>query len=251
MAQLRFTQPSVFATGLVGNVIENAATPSDDACHLIGGGTLSWLLRFDLAAGTLLTGGAKPAAQATGPYSFVDEVVGAVHVQPVNLAAPLSSTCAFDSAPGDLMLPIYLDSSATQTVFLPLQSLRLHGSLSADHGCIGRYNAEALDPANACFPDSATPAFQDGGSLDAFITLEAADQITVSSLSQTLCVLLSGNPAQYGVPGPNGTTVCKRTNGVIVFQGDWCAALDQPANPMCADAVRVAATFAAQGVKLQ
>lgn len=255
MAQIAFTKPAPFTSGIVGNVLGGAAMPADDACHLSGAGTFSWLIRFDLPTGNLLTGGAKPTAAPAGPYSFVDETVstgmGTLHVQPVSLAAPVTPTCKFDSGPGDLVMPIYLDSAGTQALFMPLHGVRLHGAISPDHGCIGRYNAEGLDPANACFPDDATPAFQDGGLLEANILLEEADKIPISSLNQTLCVLLTGNPAQYGAPGPNGMTVCKRVNGKIVFPGDWCSSTDQPASPTCTDAVRLTAGFAAQAVTIQ
>lgn len=255
MAQLRFSKPAAFTTGIVGNVLESSVLPSDDACHLSGAGTFSWLIRFDILSGTLFTGGAKPTASPDGPFTFVSEMVstgmGTLQVVPVNLPAPLSTTCKFDSAGGDLVLPIYLDSAGTQALYLPLRGMHIKGAMTPDHGCIGRYNAEALDPANACFPDNGTPAFQDGGQMDASIVLEDADKIPIPSLNQTLCVLLTGNPSQFGQMGPNGMTVCKRTNGKIVFPGDWCAATNQQASPTCADAVLASAGFAAQAVTIQ
>lgn len=72
------------------------------------------------------------------------------------------------------------------------------------------------------------------------------------ALNQTLCVLLSGDAAQYGEKNAQGVTVCKRdAANVIVFEGDWCGAGDQPASGGCADTVKALASFAAQGVKIQ
>jgi hypothetical protein len=190
-----------------------------------------------------------------GPYTFDDEMVqqgaNVVHVQPVTLMAPLSTTCTFDSTPGDVIMPIFLDAMGTSSVLLPLHSLRLHaGTVSADHGCIGRFNAEGLDPANNCVGDATHPEFTTGASADGYILLEEADKIVISALAETLCVLLSGNASMYGVQ-QGSTVVCKRdTQNKIVFQGDWCAATNQAATSSCADSLAMSAKFAAQAVQI-
>ena len=46
-------------------------------------------------------------------------------------------------------------------------------------------------------------------------------------------------------------THCARTNGVIDFKGDWCAATNSPATGLCARiAVQFTADFAASAVTL-
>jgi hypothetical protein len=257
MAQLTFTKPTAFTQGIVAQVLAGNVMPSDFACNVNGSGTISWLLRFDLATGTLKTGGAKPTANPAGPYTFVDEVIQTgqtqIHVQPVTFTAPLSASCTFSSSVGDMVLPAYLDASGTQVILLPMHGLRFHdGTISADLGCIGRYNAEGLDPANSCLPDDQHPSFLDGAALDANMTLEETDQIVISALNESLCVLLSGNTTMYGTKNAQNVTVCKRdANNKILYQGDWCAATDAPATNGCADAVRLSASFSARATAIQ
>jgi hypothetical protein len=250
MSDIQFTKPTVFTTGILGNVIQGAIPPNDPACNLSGQGSASWLLRFDTSAGTLETGGARPTTSPAGPYTFDNEMlnlgVTAFHVQPVTLSAPLSGSCTFDSTAGDLMMPLFLNTSGSSVVLLPLHDLRLHaGRMNAEHDCIGRYDAEGLTQANACQPDATHPAFQTGATLDGLITLAEADIVLVPSVSQTLCVILSGNPSMYGTQS-GGVTHCNGT-----FQGDWCAATNQAATSTCSDAVHVSAKFAAQAVTIQ
>jgi hypothetical protein len=42
-------------------------------------------------------------------------------------------------------------------------------------------------------PDEATPAFIPGATLRAFISLNDADEVSMSTLNQSLCVLLTGS----------------------------------------------------------
>ena len=124
--------------------------------------------------------------------------------------------------------------------------------MSADHGCIGRYNAAGLDLANSCLPDATHPLFLDGGALDAFMNLEDTDKVIIAPLNESLCVVLSGYTVMYGVKNAAGLTVCKRdASSKIIFQGDWCTATNAAAAPTCADAVQMTAQFAAQAVTIQ
>ncbi|MFT3763910.1 MAG: hypothetical protein QM820_00040 [Minicystis sp.] len=145
-------------------------------------------------------------------------------------------------------MPIYLDPGATQVVLLPLKNARLSmGTLSASQNCIGHYNAENLDPANSCLGDAATKSFITAGQLDGFITLEDADTVVISSLKQTLCVLLSQDASTYGeLDMTDMITKCKRTGGTINFTGDTCST----AGGTCKDAVNLSAQFAASSVKI-
>lgn len=257
MSALRFTKPAAFTTGIVSGVIEGAVTPNNVKCNLNGSATFSWLLRFDLATGTLTTGGSKPAPSSAGPYAFINQTVSmngtTFHVQPITLTAPLGGDCTFNSSAGDLVMPMFLDAAGMQMLVLPLRATSFSGGhLSGDHGCIGRFNAEGLDPLNACLPDTQHPDFLPGADVSAFIALEDADAVIVTALNQSLCVLLSQDAQTYGKKNAMGMTVCKRdAANHILFTGDWCSVTNQGANGACADAMRVQASFAAQGVMIQ
>ncbi len=257
MTQLTMTAPSIFAAGVVQSTLAGAAMPDVPACNLEGTGTFSWLLQFDTGAGTLVTGGAAPLSSPTGAYSFVNELIDqgqkSFLVQPLTLKAPFAG-CSVESGAGDVTLPLYLDAAGTQVLLLPLHQLHFGaGAVSGDHSCIGVYNAAGLDPASSCVPDSTHPAFFDGASFDAYFILQEADGVDISALNESLCVLLSGNPTQYGTTAPGSSeTVCKRdASGNVVFQGDWCSGTDAAASGTCADAVRFQGTFSASGVNIQ
>jgi hypothetical protein len=200
------------------------------------------------------TGGAKPVASPGGPYTFANETLmgigAAITIAPVVLQAPFAG-CAIDAQGGDLNLPIYLDAMGANAVVLPLRQLQLYkGFVSDDNSCIGVYNANVLDPANACQPQPGESQFVNGGLAGSYIVLAEADTIPVPTLGQTLCVLLSGNAGKYGEQD-GGITVCKKgPNNQILFEGDWCSTTNAPANGMCADSVQVIANFAASGVTI-
>jgi hypothetical protein len=256
MAELDVTSPKALTSGIVKTTVAGNVTPNNKACNLDGAATFSWLLQFDTAAGTLKTGGAKPVTDATKGYSFDDEMItqGAktFHVQPITLMAKPDAMGAFSITAGqDLIVPIFLNDTGTSVVLLPLHQARLvSGTLSSNNNCIGTYNAVGLDPANSCQPDDTHPQFTDAGKLDGYITLEEADTVIVSAISQSLCVLLSGNASMYGMT-PAGTTnaVCKRDAGnKILYQGGWCAGTNAAAAAGCADAEQLTGNFAANSV---
>lgn len=251
MADLALTAPNALVKGIVNTVIKGGITPQNLSCNLSGGGTFSWLLAFDVAAGTLRTGGAKPTKTPALGYSFLSEdfpiVGGTLPLDPVTLTAPLDASCTATSSAANLNLPVYLDIAASQTVLLPLRQVRFSNlAVSGDHNCIGKYNAAGLKPADNCVATQQTPAFFPGGQVDGFINLDQADSVVVAPLQQTLCVVLAGDATKYG----DGSTPakCKRTSGKIVFPGDWCTATNQAATAQCNDAVRFAGAFAASGV---
>jgi hypothetical protein len=255
MADLTFTAPTAFTKGIVKSVITSSVTPNAPQCDLAGNGTFSWLLAFDSATGTLTTGGAKPQPVPAISYSFVSEDIptlggGSLHLGTVTLASPLDASCHGTSTKGDVNVPIYLDAGATSAVVLPLHQVQFSSlTVSGDHNCIGKFNAAGLDPATGCVPDAVNVAYFPGGKVGAFLNLEESDTIAVAALGQSLCVLLSGDAALYG-DGASQMSRCKRTGGVINFQGDWCASTDQPATAQCHDAVRFAGAFAASGVAI-
>jgi hypothetical protein len=246
VADLRVTKPASLATGLVASVLASSIMLKNKDCFLDGSGTWSWLLQFDTALGTLTTGGAKPVADPTLGYAFVDEVMNGLHVQPVVSAVTLDpGTGAFSVAMGaELDLPVYLDAAATLAFVLPIADARLGmGTLSASQSCIGHFNSAGLEPANSCLPDTKHPTFVTGGSVDGILRLEDADAVLISATNQSLCALLAG--PMYAEKDASGVSRCKRdATMAILFQGDACATAGQT----CADAVAFAADYAASSV---
>jgi hypothetical protein len=254
MSELDLTAPTALTTGIVKSVIGGAVMPNETSCQLDGTATFSWLLQFDTVAATLKTGGAKPVANPALGYTFDDEQIvqgpTTFHVQPITYANVTPDGTGNFSVPAgqNLVMPIFLDAAGTQAVILPLRQARLvMGTLSSNDDCIGSYNAAGLDPSNSCQPDATHPAFIDAGSLDGYITLEDADTVIISTLSESLCVLLSGNAALYGTGA--STNVCKRdASNKIIYQGHWCSATNSAATSTCADAEPVVGNFAASSV---
>jgi hypothetical protein len=245
MVDLVISKPPALATGLVAGVVAASVTPTLKSCNLNGSGTFSWLLQFDTAAGTLTTGGAKPVADPTMGYSFVNEMVSGVQIAPAVYMIKPDAAGKFDVMTGaDLNVPIYLDAAATMAVVLPLKRGRLTmGTLSASQNCIGSYNAKGLDPASSCLPDAKHPQFLTGASLDGIITLVAADGVIISATNQSLCSLLAG--AANSTKNAMGVNVCKRDASMnIIFQGDTCSTEGMA----CTDAVTLGADFAANSV---
>ena len=167
----------------------------------------------------------------------------------MTLSAPLGASCTTSTSAADLNLPIYLDQMGTSALALPLRQARFSNiTVSGDHSCIGKYNAAGLMPRDNCFPTPQNPDFFPAGEVDGFINLDQADAVGIDALTQSLCVVLSGDPTAYGDGG--APKKCKRVNGKIVFPGDWCTATNQPATAQCNDAVRFAGAFAASGVTI-
>jgi hypothetical protein len=255
MSDLQLTAPPSLTKGLVKGVVQNGVTMNLASCNLNGSGTFSWLLQFDTVSGTLTTGGAKPAQDPTQGYAFVNQTIlqggKSFTIAPIVVPAPINGGAFATSMGKSVILPIYLDLAASAVILLPLHEAKLAGTLSADKSCIGKYNAAGLDPAGGCLPDNTTPAFigADGkgdsdGHLDGYVPLEEADTVIIDAIGQSLCVVLSGDAATYGDGGTPAK--CKRTNGKINFQGDWCAASNDMA---CTDSAHLTANFSASGVK--
>ncbi len=255
IAELDLNSPAALTNGVVKGAVSGGVTADDKACNLDGSGTFNWIIQFDTMAKTIKTGGARPVADATKGYSFDMETFTQggkmFNVAPVtftNISPDASGNFAITTGT-DLVVPIFLDSAGSSVVILPLHQARLlMGTLSSDQDCIGSYNGANLDPANNCQPDSTHNQFNAGGKLDGYITLEEADTVVVSALNQSLCVLLSGNAAMYGMtPAGSKTAVCDRDSmGKIVYQGGWCSTTNSAGG--CADSEQLAAGFAANSV---
>lgn len=253
IGHITISAPTALTTGIVKSVFDGSTMMNLPACNLAGGGAFNWLLRVDAAAGAITVGGSKPVQDPAAGYSFVNEVLplggAAFPVTPATAPATLGPTCGLMTAPCDVFLPFYGDQAGSIFTLFPLRSLQFSAAVTPDHDCIGSFNAAGLSPANVCQPDDLHPSFLDGGQLDAFIHLEDADSVLVPVLNETLCVLLSNDPATYA--DGSSPRKCKRdAANQIVLQGDWCSATNAPAGPGCADAMRFSGAFAAQGVKI-
>lgn len=249
ISQLNFSTPVVLGQGTLATFLPSFLQPSLTSCGVSGQATFNWLLEFDSAAGKLRTGGARPVQSASSGYTFANEMIAGVKVQPATYDVTLGADGKFSSkAPQDFVMPVFLDITGTNVILLPLQKVSFSdGQISTDHTCIGSYNAQGLSADNGCKPTPAVPLFLNGAQIGGAILLEDADKVPVSPLPETLCVLLAND----GGDGNMTLAKCKRDNqGKILFQGDWCAATNQPAAAGCADAVHVAASFAASGVKI-
>jgi hypothetical protein len=251
IAQLSPSAPHALTTGVGKTGLQNALGAPPPGCD-IKAGAQAWLLRFNQSMGTVTIGGAQATVSPEPVFSFLDLTLpngaGSVHFAPLLLSAPIDAGCGFTTTSGDIDLPLFLGQPSP--VYLPLRALRIHDAkVSADHNCIGSYNAQTLDPGNGCLATMELPAYANGATLEAFIPLEAADLVNVDILQQTLCAFLAEGQDYVEAGSP---AKCKRdASGAIVFHGDWCSATNHPAEPGCADALHFSSAFAAAGVKMQ
>lgn len=248
ITQLDVQRPALLRTGVIGEVLRTDVLPASPSCRLDGQGSITWLLRFDTEAGTLDLGGAAPVSDPESGFTFLDRMMSGRRVAPVSFAARPDEGGKITVAEGrDLTLPLYLDTSASEVVLVPLRAARVaEAVLSTSQGCIGHYDAAGLRPEDGCLPDAAHPAFVSGGSFVGLIALEDADEVVLPSFAETLCAYLSGDPATYGAQRDDGVLACRRENGAVVFRGDACTQ-----GGSCGDAVAVSADFAASSVLLR
>jgi hypothetical protein len=246
MAQITLEKPTALTNPLVAGIIESGVTMNLPDCNLTGDGTFSWLIELDTGLGTLKTGGATPVADPTAGYCFVNEMLGTTQVSPVVLdAAPDAGGTIDVAVGGDVVVPIFLGNVASY-VLLPLSDFQILGAaLSPDQNCIGVYNADQLSPADACEPSGSVSRFTNAGMIEAYITLEAADSVIIDALGQSLCVLLTGDAGDGGMPKK-----CSRDPGTneIIAKGDWCSMTNMAGG--CADSYQVTGEFAASAVQI-
>lgn len=247
LSELDINTPAKLSTGFVANLIAGDVLPDNKPCNLTGAGTFSWLLQFDTAANTLKTGGGPPVADPSDGYTFSNGTIAGVQVAPATFDVTVGADGSFTITDGkDFQVPVFLSpTDLNSVVILPLKQARISsGKLSASQNCIGKYNADGLDPANQCLAGPGEKTFLSGGKIDAMITLEDADAVTVTQINQSLCAFIAGD----GTANPQGVTVCKRDAGdKITFQGDACSQAGQT----CTDAVAFKADYAAASVKIK
>lgn len=260
MSQININKPPTLGPAkFVGKTVASGVSWKRPDCYLTGdaeGGTFSWLLLIDLDATSVCTGGAKPPAKAEDGYSFVNEMLTQAgktfDIKPIKFTSPDLAQGKFSVAVADaqdIIVPIY--TAEGDPILLPLRKARItEAALSSNNNCVGSFNGTGLDPFNNCGPAPLDNqfSFNNGGKLEGYITLEDADDIIVDLANASLCALLTEDG-----DGAMPISKCKRDTSTppkIVYQGDWCDATNSAATSSCADAVQLAADFAASAVKI-
>jgi hypothetical protein len=245
MRWVQIAAPTALANMTVqGSVVTPAVSLSAaqaPGCGEMGSGTFNWLLSVNKAAGTLTTGGAPPSATPfTTGYCFSNTTAAGSVLAPVT--GPITFTgSTFTSSPllSVLDVPIFIDTLADPLVF-PIRAATFHDvTISPDTNCIGSFNPTALDSKCADDPTTCTK-WHTSGAVAGYITLKDADNVNISLLGESLCVLLTGTGATKTAAGkcpPSAFTM-----------GDYCSS---PAGPGgCGDSEWFAATFAASAVTI-
>lgn len=244
ISQLAFQKPTALTIGIAGAALSAGFAPNVPSCELPGTATANWLLQ--IGPGEVKMGAALPVADPTAGYAFTDRQIDQLHVQPVVWNIVPDASGHFVASSGvDANLPIFLDADASLAVTLPVRSLEIDATLDPTRSCIGGFDPASLDPKSGCAPVESGASLTTGsGTIDGWISLEEADGVILSTLGQSLCVVLSGDPAQYG-DGASPAR-CKRDgNDEIAFLGDACSNASG-----CHDAVTFSAKFAASSVKI-
>lgn len=262
LGQLDFFKPVAFTGNIEKAAFLSSVTMNLPKCNLKGSGTFSWIVQLNPAAGTFQIGAAKPPADPHNGYSFVDETITQggkqFHIAPVSGKATVAADGSIQADTLEsILLPVYVNAAATDLLLIPIHKVHIletDTKISADHNCIGRYNAAGLKEGDGCLPnvDENIDAFINGGKIDGYISLEEADSIIISSfgLNRSLCVLLSNSAGVFGDGG--SPAKCKRDGaGKIKFNGDLCIATGAGADATCYDGVSFYAAFAASGVELK
>lgn len=251
LAQLSVTKPESLTTDFVSLLISDGVNANLETCNLQGMGSFNFMVVFDKPNDTLIMGGAYPEQDPTNGYCFVRDPVN--QVEPVQVKANLQGDGSFSTDAIDrLVVPIFIDNTGMQAVYLPLRQARIAGAqLSADQNCVGRFNAEGLKPEQNCapFPEMGIDYFVNGGDLDGYVVLEEADAVTVDLASQSLCVLLSGDPDTYGDGDPDVERCARDGDGNIVLQGDWCSTTNSEGG--CRDSFKLEGRVAASAATVR
>lgn len=251
LSQLSLTAPEALKTDLIYGIISKAVYLNlPQACVVQGDGSFSLVTEFDKAAGTLRVGGAFPEADPTAGYCYVEDAANAI--APITIPFSLGADGTFQTDPiPSVKVPVFTDATATKVVYLPLHETVLkNAKLSADQNCIGRFAHEGLDPAIGCVADPPElEYFQNGGTLEGYISLEEADLVDVELAGVSLCVLLSGNPTEFGDMQTPIKRCVRDAGGAITFKGDWDATSNSAGGMQ--DAVRLTADFAGSSATLK
>lgn len=226
--------------GVVTPAVSLSATQAPN-CGENGDGTFNWLISINKTANTLTTGGAPISTDPFGMgYCFLKENVGGIQVGPVTGPVTFSGS-SFTTTPltSTLNIPIFTSTSNTP-IILPIRGGVLSNvTISADNNCVGTFNPTALS--NKCSVDTTEcQEWNTGGALGGYITLKDADNVQVSLLGESLCVLLTNTAAMKTATGQ-----CPAS---AFTMGDYCSTTNAPGG--CNDSYWLAATFAASAVNI-
>jgi hypothetical protein len=259
--QLRITQhqvakPATLAKPYVQDVvITKKSALAQPECNQYGLAQFNLLLEIDSAAKKLTLGGGVPQLLIGDPKDgtcwadFVDPT-SQLEVKPITVDYTEAAGGSLEAKIADFVMPIYLEDKTNldSYVLVPLHQMTVTAKLSPDKNCIGRYahdDATRLDESCAAAEDQF--AWENGGRYEGYITVEEADDVMVVSLGQTLCVVLSGDPAKW-----KGTAKsCKTSQAYLqegLPKGDWCKATNSAGG--CEDAWYLSIDIAAAAIQI-
>lgn len=250
--RLDVSAPPALNKSFVQKTVLNQGTDLHGFCGENGDGTFSWLIQLDTANNKVTTGGAPPTMDPFGAgYCFVNKMIDGLPVGPVTVPMTKGTDGTWSSGTiAKLYVPIYPPGLAP--IVLPITGATVKQvTLSPDNNCIGTYNPNAITSVtgNVCTDDiTACDRWITAGSLGGYITLEEADKVLVPQLSESLCVLLTGDPNPIISTMNNMEKLCERTNGQISLKGDYCSTTNAPGG--CGDSYWLAAAFAASAARI-
>lgn len=265
ITQLNITFPEALKNKFLQDTVINKAMriAYDESCNYSGDGRFSWLFSFDRAAGKLLTGGGPPIANEAAAkdgtcfINFTDEDSG-IEVKPQELDVELGDDGTFEVTGIDVTVPIFLPTGGS--VLLPLKQVAVKnlpgkaltdndGNPSPSGNCIGNYRTD-LDPATGCYPEDDISFFENGASLEGFVTVEDAETVWIADLRTSLCVLLGKQANDIKEELEDGTHCKRDDDGNIILKGDWDSATNSPVEPGTGDAFQLKAEFSASAIKI-
>lgn len=249
VSMLRIGRQLPVAPASLVTITRTAINPNvNPRCFDAGRDGFNWLLRIDKKAGTLTTGGARPAADGQ-TYKYLDEGVDGFQLAvlcPGFVGAPLSlrpktvpvtlTNGKYASAVIDkLNIPIYSESIP---IVLPLTEVRFSDvQLSPDGTCIGSWERDYW-----CDPDSL--GWKTSGLIEGKILVEDADKMPVKSLGcRSLCAILVDDSTKTD----EATQTCKKNaDGTYPEIGDTCIG-----GTGCKNAWQLRSSFGAYGITIQ
>jgi hypothetical protein len=252
ISQHQVAKPATLAKPFMQDaIITKKSALSQPACNQFGLAQFNLLMQIDSTQKTLTLGGGVPQKLIGDPNDgtcwadFVDPTSG-LAVKPVSAPYVETADGALQAAIADFVMPIYLDDTTSSAVLVPLHEMTVIAKLSADKNCIGRYAHETLG--ENCTAAQDQFAWENGGRYEGYITVEEADDVMVVSLGQTLCVVLSGDPAKW--KGPENS--CKSAPAFALQglpKGDWCKATNSEGG--CQDAWYLSIEIAAAAIAIK
>lgn len=265
MTQLNITFPEALKNKFLQDTVINKAMrlAYEESCNYSGDGRFSWLFSWDKSTKKLTTGGGPPIAGEPGAKKgtcFIDftEPKSGKEVKPQELDLEIGDDGTFEVSGIDVVVPIFLPGEGS--VLLPLREVHVktlpgksitddEGNPSSTGNCLGTYRKD-LDPATGCYPDDDITYFDNGASLEGYITVEDAEGVWISDMATSLCVLLGKQKDEIKVKGGDGTHCKRDDDGNILLKGDWDSATNSRVEDGTGDSFQLKGEFAASAVKI-